>query len=103
MSNSDTKKKRQEQIAKKVEAAGLVPIRNNADSSSPDTKEDQLSLGDLVESILSGDINPEQIDDELKAWINARIDVPYVPEVVEGKALDLAVRVLKSAIIELVE
>lgn len=70
-------------------------------TAAPTTdEEDERDFGDIVEGVAEGDISPEELEEILVGWANDRLDVPFVPEALEGQLLGLAVDLLTTAIVE---
>lgn len=79
----------QEEIADKVEAAGLATI---------DTPEGVRGPGEIAAAILEGEIDPDEVDDAVIKWVNTQVDIPFIGEAAEARLLETVAGVVKSAI-----
>lgn len=46
-------------------------------------------VADLVEALVSGDLSPDEFQDELVRVVNAHVNIPVIPEYLEAKAFHL--------------
>jgi hypothetical protein len=87
-----------EDLASDIEGADLETLQTAA---SEETEED--SFADLLSDILSGDTTAEEVDDRIQALLNDFVDIPYVPEGIEGKLLGFAVDGVRAALLQIAQ
>lgn len=75
------------ELASKVETLGIA------------TEGDPDGLGAIVAGLLDGEIPPEDVDEEIRAWLNDQIDIPFIGEASEAVLLRQVQRVVKSALV----
>lgn len=74
-------------LASEVETLGIA------------TEGDPDGLGAIVAGLLDGEIPPEAVDEEIRAWLNDQIDIPFIGEASEAVLLRQVQRVVKSALV----
>jgi len=87
-----------EDLASDIEGADLETLQTAA---SEETGED--SFADLLADIVEGNTTPNGVDERIQALLNDVVDIPYVPESVEGKLLGFAVDGVKVALLQVAQ
>ena len=87
-----------EDLASDIEGADLETLQTAA---SEETGED--SFADLLSDILSGDTTAEEVDDRIQTLLNDFVDIPYVPEGIEGKLFGFAVDGVRAALLQIAQ
>lgn len=80
----------QEEIAQKVEAAGLATVKAPEGIKGP---------GEIAAAVLEGEISPDEVDDAVIKWVNTQINIPFIGEAAERKLLETVAGAVKSAIV----
>jgi hypothetical protein len=87
-----------DQLASSIKGAELAELKTGA---SEETEED--SFADLVVDIKEGNATSHEVDERVTNLLNDLVDIPYVPEAIEGKLLGFAVDAVKTALVQIVE
>lgn len=87
-------------IKEKIQAAEIAPLQTDRDTET-DGNPGPLGPLEIAEGILTGSIPPEKVDELLLDWLAEAVDVPYVPEQLERKALSFVVEALEGVVLQL--
>jgi hypothetical protein len=87
-----------DQLATSIKGAELEDLKTGA---LEETEED--SFADVLVDIKDGRTTPEEVDERVADLLNDLIDIPYVPEYVEGKVIGFSLNGVKAALVQIVE
>lgn len=87
-----------ERLARKIKAADIQRLK-----TSEKTDTDPADPYEIALSVIQGDIDAKDVRRRLLVWVNDSVDVPYIPEVLEEKALRLVVEALEGAVISFIK
>jgi len=83
-------------LAKSIDGAELETLQTTASEES-----DEDSLADIVSDVVHGETTAEEVEERLAERLDELVDIPYVPEALEGKVFDHALDALKVAVVQL--
>lgn len=84
-----------DQLAQSIKAAEPERLETTAKEST-----DEDSFADLLQDIVDGNVNVDEVDSRIVALLNDLLNIPILPEFMEGKILGLAVDAVKTALIQ---
>jgi len=76
-------------LADEVESATLDAVGDDEDDG----------IAGIIEGIIDGEIPPEQADDEIRAWVNDQVNIPFIGEAAESRILQVVQGVVKNAVV----